>query len=190
MMLVAMAAAMLAALPQVTPPSTLEQATQAQARAYVFARPSPGIHMSPSGGARYAMAQGCIPHIVTGRPAHEFFQTARFARATGEGRYAVTSAVTLEENASGSCVLIVRSGDPEGLREEILKVFDEAGAQRTLRADSGEGTRDSNGFRRELHCIVLDGRPLLLMMSSSSALDRPKLYASLGNRTEADCAKH
>lgn len=191
MMLVAIAMAMLATPPQVTPPSALEQApqAQAQARAYVFARPNPGIHLSPSGGARYAMEQGCIPHVMTGRPAHEFFQTARFARAAGEGRYAVTSAVTLKEDASGSCVIIVRRGDPEGLREEILKVFDENGARRTMRADSGEGARDSNGFRHELYCIVLDGHPLFLMMSSSSASDRPKLYASLGNDAEGECAR-
>ena len=198
MMLVAIAAAMSIALPQVTPPSTLEQATQAQppaqaqaqARAYVFARPRPGIHLSPSSGAHYAMAQGCIPHIVTGRPARDFFQTAAFARTTGEGRYAVTSAVTLKEDASGSCVVIVARGDPEGLRQEMLKVFDESGAQRTLWADSGVGSRDSNGnFRHELYCIVLDGRPLLLMMSSSSASDRPKLMASLGNGAEGECAR-
>lgn len=190
MILAAMAAAMLTALPQVTPPSALEQATQAQAHAYVFARPNPGIHLSPSGGARYAMEQGCIPQVMTGRPAHEFFQTARFARASGEGRYAVTSAVTLEENTSGSCVISVERGDSEGLRDEMLKVFDENGAHRTVRADSGEGSRDSHVFRHELHCITLDGRSLFLMMSSSSVPHRPKFWVSIGIDAEADCPKH
>lgn len=190
MMLVAIAAAMLVALPQVTPPSALEQATQAQARAYVFARPNPGIHFSPSGGARYAMEQGCIPHVVTGRPAREFFQTAAMSRDIGAGRHRVTNAVTLQEDAIGSCTIVVARGDPEGLREEMLKVFDEAGARRTVRSDSGVGSRDFNGsFRQELHCIVLDERPLYLLMSSSSASNRPRLMASLGDDGKGECAR-
>lgn len=191
MILVAISAAILVALPQVAPPSALDQATQAQAHAYVFARPNPGIHFSPSGGARYAMEQGCIPHVVTGRPAREFFQTAAMSRDIGVGRHRVTNAVTLQEDAIGSCTIVVSHGDPEGLREEMLKVFDEAGARHTLRSDSGRGSRDSNGsFRQELHCIVLDGRPLYLLMSSSSASNRPKLMASLGDDAKGECASH
>lgn len=190
MILAAITTSILIAMSQVTPPSALEQATQAQAQAYVFARPSPGIHLSPSGGARYAMAQGCIPHVVTGKPAREFFQTAAMGRNTGEGRHTVTNTVTLQEDASGSCTIVVARGDPEGLREEMLKVFDEAGAQRTVRSDSGAGSRDSNGsFRQELHCVVLDGRPLYLLMSSSSASNRPKLMASLGDDAKGECAR-
>lgn len=191
MILAAIAAAMLTALPQVTPPSALEQATQAQAHAYVFARPNPGIHFSPSGAARYAMEQGCIPHLMTGRPAREFFRTAAMRRDIGGGRHRVTTDVTLLEDASGSCTVVVSHGDSEGLREEILKVFDESGAGRTVRSDSGAGSRDTPvTFRHELHCIVLDGRPLYLLMSSSSASNRPKLMASLGDDAKGECASH
>ena len=122
MILAAITTSILIAMSQVTPPSALEQATQAQAQAYVFARPSPGIHLSPSGGARYAMAQGCIPHVVTGKPAREFFQTAAISRTTGEGRHAVTSAVILQEDPIGSCTSFARRPrgaarrDAEGLR--------------------------------------------------------------------------
>ncbi|CAN5212145.1 hypothetical protein BH09PSE1_BH09PSE1_09330 [soil metagenome] len=171
-------------------PSALEQAAQAQASAYTFARPNPGIHFSPSGGARYAMAQGCIPHIVTGRPAREFFQTAAMSRGDTAGRHTVTNAVTLLEDPIGSCTLVVSRGDPEGLREEMLKVFDESGARRTVRSDTGAGSEDSNGsFRQELHCLTLNGRPLYLLMSSSSASNRPKLMASLGDDAAGDCAR-
>lgn len=190
-----MISVMLAALAMMTfqqaAPSALEQAEQAQVETYAFARPNPGIHFSPSGGARYGMMQGCVPHVMTGRPAREFFRTAASSRDDTPGRHTVTSAITLLEDANGACTLIVSRGDPEGLREEMLKVFDESGARRTVRNDTGAGSQDSGGsFRQELHCLTLNGRPLYLVMSSSSASNRPKLMATLGADAGGECARH
>lgn len=156
----------------------------AQVEAYAFARPNPGIHLSPSAGARYGMEQACLPHVMTGRPARDFFETATVARGPkGEGQYAVTNAITLKEEAQGACTIIARRGDPEGLRTEMLEIFSAAGAASEIRDDTG-----SNGdFRLELHCLTLHGKPLFLLMSLSSARNRPRLMASLGPDPDQTC---
>lgn len=171
--------------------SALVQAEQAQTNAYAFARPNPGIHFSPTGGASYAMSQGCIPHIMTGRPATDFFTTAAIRRGPRiQGQYTVTNRVTLREDAIGSCTVVVTAGDPEGLRTEMLNVFDRITAVRIVQSDSGAGSADSNGsFRQELHCITLNGQPLYLLMSSSSERNRPRLMASLGRDTDGECVR-
>jgi hypothetical protein len=169
--------------------SALDGLLNAQVEAYAFARPNPGIHFSPSAGARYGMEQGCLPHVMTGRPAGDFIQTAAMSRGPRvEGQHNVTTAVTLKEEASGACTIIAARGDPEGLRAEMLTVFAAAGAVSEVRSDTGPGSSDSNGsFRQELHCLTLNGRPLFLLMSSSTARNRPRLMASLGPDPNEDC---
>lgn len=168
----------------------LAQAMNAQAREYSLARPSPGIHFSPRAAAAYAMASGCVPAVMTGRPATEFFMRAPSARGRDEtGRQTVSVRVYLEE-ANGSCTVGSTSGNPEELREAVLKSLDDLGAARTTTVDTGAGSQDSNGsFRQELHCLTLDGQALFLVMSTSSASNRPKLLASLGRDTSASCPR-
>lgn len=175
------------AMPQTASP--LEGLVDAQNEAYVFQRPNPGIHFSPTAGAHYGMQQGCIPHVMTGRPAREFFQTAAISRGPKvDGQHTVTNAVTLKEEASDACTIIVTRGDPDDLRAEVLSVFTEAGASSQVRSDTGPGSSDSNGsFRQELHCLTLNGKPLFLLMSSSSARNRPRLMASLGPDPDGAC---
>lgn len=177
--------------PQDAAPSALDRSLAAQAQSYAFARPNPGIHFSPGAGARYAMAQGCIPHIATGRPAGEFMDTAASGRRSdGPGRYTVTTAVILREDSPGSCTITVTKGDPEGLRADMLAVMAENGAQLVPRQDTGPGSTDSNGsFRQELHCVTLDGTPMYLLMSTSSARNRPRMMASLGRDAAGDCLR-
>ena len=84
--------------------TALDGLLNAQTEAYAFARPNPGIHLSPSAGARYGMEQGCLPHVMTGRPARDFFDTAAISRGPRvEGQHTVTSAITLKEEANGAC---------------------------------------------------------------------------------------
>jgi len=175
------------AMPQAASP--LDGLVDAQNEAYVFQRPNPGIHFSPTAGARYGMQQGCVPHVMTGRPAREFFQTAAISRGPKvDGQHTVTNAVTLKEEANDACTLIVTRGDPDELRAEMLTVFTEAGAVSEVRSDSGPGSSDSNGsFRQELHCLTLNGRPLFLLMSSSTARNRPRLMVSLGPDPNGAC---
>lgn len=175
------------AMPQAASP--LDGLVDAQNEAYVFQRPNPGIHFSPTAGARYGMQQGCVPHVMTGRPAREFFQTAAMSRGPKvDGQHTVTNAVTLKEEANDACTLIVTRGDPDELRVEMLTVFTEAGAVSEVRSDSGPGSSDSNGsFRQELHCLTLNGRPLFLLMSSSTARNRPRLMVSLGPDPNGAC---
>jgi len=175
------------AMPQAASP--LDGLVDAQNEAYVFQRPNPGIHFSPTAGARYGMQQGCIPHVMTGRPAREFFQTAAMSRGPKvDGQHTVTNAVTLKEEANDACTLIVTRGDPDELRAEMLTVFTEAGAVSEVRSDSGPGSSDSNGsFRQELRCLTLNGRPLFLLMSSSTARNRPRLMVSLGPDPNGAC---
>ena len=184
-----LAVALSGTAPQDAAPSALQQSIAAQTRAYEFARPNPGIHFSPGGGARYAMAQGCIPHIATGRPAGEFMATAASGRRSDEaGRYTVTTAVTLREDSIGSCTITVTGGDPEGLRADMLEVLAENGARLVPRQDTGPGSTDSLGsFRQELHCVTLDGVPMFLVMSTSSARNRPRMMASLGRDEDGAC---
>jgi len=169
----------------------LTQAMNAQAREYSLARPSPGIYLSPRAAAAYAMASGCVPAVATGRSATEFFMRAPSVRGREEqGRYTVSTSVYLQEETNGSCTIGSIRGDPEELREAVLKALDDLGAARTTASDSGAGSRDSNGsFRQELHCLTLDGEALFLVMSTSSASNRPKLMASLGRDTEASCGR-
>lgn len=169
--------------------SPLDGLVDAQKEAYVFQRPNPGIHFSPTAGARYGMQQGCVPHVMTGRPAREFFQTAAISRGPKvDGQHTVTNAVTLKEEANDACTLIVTRGDPDELRAEMLTVFTEAGAVSEVRSDSGPGSSDSNGsFRLELRCLTLNGRPLFLLMSSSTARNRPRLMVSLGPDPNGAC---
>ncbi|WP_312146259.1 hypothetical protein [Brevundimonas sp.] len=169
--------------------SPLDGLVDAQNEAYVFQRPNPGIHFSPTAGARYGMQQGCVPHVMTGRPAREFFQTAAISRGPKvDGQHTVTNAVTLKEEANDACTLIVTRGDPDELRAEMLTVFTQAGAVSEVRSDSGPGSSDSNGsFRQELHCLTLNGRPLFLLMASSTARNRPRLMVSLGPDPNGAC---
>ena len=181
---------LLAALVQTTS-DPLTARMEAQARTYEFARPSPGIHFSPRAAAAYAMASGCVPAVATGRPAREFFETAATrSRTDDRGRYTVSTAVTLQQGAHGDCTVTSDRGQPEELREALLKSLDDAGASRTVASDTGEGSQDSNGsFRQELHCLTLDGQSMFLVMSTSSARNRPRLMASLGSDAGGDCRR-
>lgn len=169
----------------------MAQAMNAQARAYALARPSAGIYLSPRAAAAYAMASGCVPAVVTGRPATEFFMRSPSVRGREEiGRQTVSGRVYLQEEANGSCTVGSTSGDPEELREAVLKSLDDLGAARTTAVDTGAGSHDSNGpFRQELHCLTLDGQALFLVMSTSSASNRPRLLASLGRDANAGCTR-
>lgn len=179
----------LANLTMQQPGSTLDGLLNAQAEAYAFRLPNPGIHFSPSAGARYGMQQGCVPRVMTGRPARDFFKTAAMSRSPQvEGEHIVTTAITLREEANGACTIIATRGDPDRLRAEMLTVLTEAGAVSEVKSDTGPGSSDSNGsFRQELHCLTLNGRPLFLVMSSSAARNRPRLMASLGSDPNGDC---
>lgn len=170
-------------------PSPLDSQMQAQARAYEMTRPSPGIHFSPRAAAAYAMGSGCVPAIVTGRPAQMFFQPAATrSRPDAQGRYTVSTAVTLQQGPRGDCTVVSDRGDPEDLRAAVLKALDDAGALRRVAQDSGAGSQDSNGsFRQELHCLTVDGKPMFLVMSTSSARNRRPLMASLGADETGEC---
>ena len=190
-MLAAMLGSILAITTAPQASSALDTLARTQVDSYAFARPNPGIHFSPSAGARYGMEQGCLPHVMTGRPAREFFETAAMSRGPQvEGQYTITNAVTLKEEANGACTIIASRGDPEGLRVEMLAVFATTGALREVKSDTGPRSSDSNGsFRQELHCLNLNGKPLFLLMSSSSARNRPRIMASLGADPNGDCQR-
>lgn len=186
-----LAAPMLLALAAQTEASPLDSHMRAQARAYEMTRPSPGIHLSPRAAAAYAMASGCVPAVATGRPATEFFQTARSGRGRDpEGVHSVSVAVALTEDARGACTVAAKAGDPEELRVAVLEALDKGGAVRTVASDTGAGSQDSNGaFRQELHCLTLDGQAMYLVMSTSSAPNRARLMASLGADQAGDCRR-
>lgn len=174
-----------------TTSNPMAEALSAQARDYGLTRPSPGIHLSPRAAAAYAMTSGCVPAVITGRPATEFFTRAPSARGREEvGRYTVSVPVFLQEEPNGTCTVGSASGDPEDLREAVLKALDDVGATRTTVSDTGAGSQDSNGsFRQELQCLTLDGQALFLVMSTSSARNRRPLMASLGRDPDASCLR-
>ena len=182
----------MAALIQAGGADALSAQIQAQARTYERMRPSPGIHFSPRAAAAYGMAAGCVPAVATGRPATEFFHTAPSGRGRDpEGMHSVSVTVALQQDASGgACTIVAKAGDPEELREAILKALDDQGAVRTVASDTGRGSQDSNGpFRQELHCLNLNGQPMFLVMSTSSAVNRARLMASLGADTDGGCRR-
>jgi hypothetical protein len=181
---------LLAALLQPAAGDPLAARLQAQANVYEMRRPSPGIHFSPRAAAAYAMSSGCVPAVATGRPATEFFQTAASGRGRDrEGVHSVSVTVALTEDTHG-CTVLAKAGEPEELREAVLRALDDEGAVRTVVSDSGAGSRDSSGaFRQELHCLTLNGRAMFLVMSTSSASNRPRLMASLGADAAGDCGR-
>jgi hypothetical protein len=180
----------LALMQEPTPPADpLAEALTAQARSYQFTRPSAGIHFSPRAAATYAMTSGCLPAVITGQPAATFFETAMGRSPDVDGRHTVSTAVSLLEQRA-ACTVTSDRGDPEELRAAILAALDEAGVRRTTASDSGAGSRDANGpFRQELHCLVVDGEQLFLVMSTSSARNRLRLMASLGRDGDGGCAR-
>ncbi|MBX9616542.1 MAG: hypothetical protein K2X25_13170 [Caulobacteraceae bacterium] len=172
------------------PVDPLGQVLADQSRSYQFRRPSPGIHFSPRAAAAYAMASGCVPAVMTGEAATTFFSTAASGRNRDtNGRHTVSVPVSLIEG-EGACTVTSADGEPEQLRDAVLAALDDLGATRTVASDSGAGSQDSNGsFRQELQCLVLDGEDLFLVMSTSSARNRPRLIASLGRDTDGGCAR-
>lgn len=166
------------------------EALRAQAGSYAMVRPSPMIHFSPTRAAAYAMGNGCVPAVMTGRPATEFFKTAAIRNVPEqEGLHQVSTRVTLLHTGN-TCTVTATAGDPEDLRTSVLETLDTLAATRVVRSDSGAGSRDSSGnFRQELHCLTLNGEALFLVMSSSSARNRAPLMASIGRDSEGDCMR-
>ncbi|WP_309630259.1 hypothetical protein [Brevundimonas sp.] len=179
------------ALGQEATSDPLAQVMKAQAQTYSMTRPSPGIHFSPRAAAAYAVVSGCVPAVMTGRPATEFFQTAASRRGVDEdGRYTVSVQVHLKEEANGACTVTSTAGEPAQLREAVLSALDDLGAVRTTAADTGAYSLDSIGsFRQELHCLTLNDQALFLVLSTSAARNRPKLQASLGRDVEGSCPR-
>jgi hypothetical protein len=175
----------------VAPQDAAQEALRNQGGAYAFARPSPMIHFSPNGGLAYALGNGCIPSVMTGRPATEFFKTAAMKiNPEAPGRHEVTTRVLLQEEDTGGCTVTATAGDPADLRATVLATLDDQGARRLVISDSGEGSSDSNGdFRQELHCLTLNNRSLYLVMSSSSARNRARLMATVGLDSDGDCSR-
>lgn len=171
-------------------PDPLAEAFRAQTDSYVMVRPSPMIHFSPTRATAYAMGNGCVPAVMTGRPATEFFKTAAIRNVPEQaGLHQVSTRVTLLEGGS-SCTVTATAGDPEDLRVAVLETLDDLGATRAVRSDSGAGSRDSGGsFRQELHCLTLNGEAVFLLMSSSSARNRPPLMASIGRDSDGSCMR-
>lgn len=178
----------LLAQPQQAGADPLDEALRGQAQSYSMVRPSPMIHFSPTRAAAYAMGNGCVPAVMTGRPATEFFKTAAIRSLPDrEGLHQVSTRVTLLQTAN-SCTVTATAGDPEDLRTSVLETLDGLNATRVVRSDSGAGSRDSNGdFRQELHCLTLNGEALFLVMSTSSASNRAPLMASLGRDSGGRC---
>lgn len=170
-------------------PDPVAAAVGAQVQTYALTRPSPGIHLSPRAAAAYALTSGCLPAVVTGRPAREFFSTTVSRGPDETGRHMVSRAVYLIEQPHG-CTVTSSRGDPDQLREAVLESLDRLGARRTVVSDSGAGSRDSGGpFRQELHCVTVDGTALYLVMSTSSASNRHPLMATLGRDSDGPCAR-
>ena len=154
------------------------------------ARRPPGINFSPTGAVSYAVRHGCVPAAATGLPARRFFEPSVFSRgpAEGPGVHRVTSTVTLEQDRLGFCTVSSIQGDPEALRAAVLATLSEMGVTQVAKADSGPGSRDSNGsFRQELICLTIDEKPAFLVMSTSSERNRKRLMASFGLDTDAGC---
>jgi len=154
------------------------------------ARRPPGINFSPTGAVSYAVRHGCVPAAATGLPARRFFEPSVFSRgpAEGPGVHRVTSTVTLEQDRLGFCTVSSIQGDPEELRAAVLATLSEMGVSQVAKADSGPGSRDSNGsFRQELICLTIDEKPAFLVMSTSSERNRKRLMASFGLDTDAGC---
>lgn len=161
----------------------LAEALRAQAGSYAMVRPSPMIHFSPTRATAYAMGNGCVPAVMTGRPATEFFKTAAIRRVPEQaGLHQVSTRVILLEGGS-SCTVTATAGDPEDLRVAVLETLDDLDAIREVRSDSG------GSFRQELHCLTLNGEALFLLMSSSSARNRPPLMASIGRDSDSSCMR-
>lgn len=169
-------------------PGPLAEALRTQADRYEMVRPSPMIHFSPTRATAYALGNGCVPAVMTGRPATEFFKTAAFRSVPArDGLHQVSTRVTLLQDG-GSCTVTATAGDPEDLRTAVLETLDGLHVARSVRSDSGAGSRDSNGdFRQELHCLSLNGEPLFLVMSTSGAGNRARLMASLGRDPGGHC---
>jgi hypothetical protein len=139
---------------------------------------------------RYGVQHGCLPAVASGLPARRFFVPSVFSRgpAEGPGRHQITSSLSLEEDASGACTLVSERGDAAALRAAVLATLAEMGVTDVVRQDSGPGSRDVNGdFRQELHCLTADGKPLFLVMSTSSARGRRPLMASFGPDVRNTC---
>ncbi len=168
----------------------LAEALRTQADHYAMVRPSPMIHFSPTRATAYALGNGCVPAVMTGRPATEFFKTAAIRSVPErEGLHQVSTRVTLLQTAN-SCTVTATAGDPEDLRTSVLETLDGLSATRIVRSDTGAGSRDSNGdFRQELHCLTLNGEALFLVMSTSSAPNRARLMASLGRDSGERCVQ-
>lgn len=174
--------------PQQAASDPLSEALRTQSYSYSMVRPSPMIHFSPTQAAAYALGNGCVPAVMTGRPATEFFKTAAIRRVPErEGLHQISGSVTLLQ-AANMCTVTASAGDPADLRTSVLETLDGLNATRVVRSDSGAGSRDSGGdFRQELHCLTLNGEALFLVMSTSSASNRPRLMASLGRDSDGGC---
>jgi len=168
----------------------LAEAVRTQADNYQMVRPSPMIHFSPTRATAYALGNGCVPAVMIGRPATEYFQTAAIrSLPEREGLHQVSTRVTLLQTGN-SCTVTATGGDPEDLRASVLETLDGLNVIRSVRSDTGPGSRDSNGnFRQELHCLTLNGEALFLVMSTSSASNRARLMASLGRDSGARCVQ-
>lgn len=154
-------------------------------------RPPSSIFFSTTGAIRYGVEHGCLPAVASGLPARRFIVPSVFSRgpAQGPGRHQITSTLTLEEDARGSCTLVSERGDAEALRAAVLTTLADMQVTDVVRQDSGPGSRDVNGdFRQELHCLTVDGRSVFLVMSTSKARNRRPLMASFGVDADGPCA--
>ena len=184
---ITLALTLFAQVPQVGSDPVAE-ARRTQADSYAMVRPSPMIHFSPTRAAAYALGNGCVPAVMTGRPATEFFKTAAIRSVPEqEGLHQVSTRVTLLQTGN-SCTVTATAGDPGDLRAAVLETLDGLNVTRSVRSDTGAGSHDSNGdFRQELHCLSLNGEALFLVMSTSSARNRAPLMASLGRDSGGRC---
>lgn len=149
----------------------------------------PSINFSPAGATRYALEQGCVPHLRDGTPVLATLRPFVFADRNARV-LPISSQVSLESELNGACTIRAKNGDRDVLRTTLLEALTKAGLRPRALQDSGPGSRDSIGdFRQELHCLTIVDRPGYLVLSTSTERRRPKLQATLGLDAAGPCGE-
>lgn len=132
--------------------------------------PSFSALVSPTESARYALMHGCIAAARRGGKLADVPNA--FIRPVGgkPGLYRMNGAGQVylsDAPQQGGCYVRVGQGQPKDLRRMALDLL---AAEKPTRPmfDSGEGGRDSQGpFRQESHCVVVGGREMAVLISTS-----------------------
>lgn len=146
-------------------------------------RPSLMQQVDDVAGARFGMAEICIPAVAADTQDPELFSSLLRVRKPpypGQTSYYVGPDVTISTKGK-SCTVRASSGSAPKLREAVLAALNAAGTEIQVKVDSGPEGRDGAGrYRQEAYCLSLGARRAYFVLSTSPERGRTPLQATLG----------